>query len=102
MLIRLSGYKVSISPIFYEQLFCTKVFCATFFYLQCGFETFVQKIVRAKAACKMLIKLATGGDICKEVLSNIHCPTLIVRGDKDNRISAEQTQYLENNIKNSR
>jgi hypothetical protein len=43
-----------------------------------------------------------GGDICKEVLSSIVCPTMIIRGDKDNRISAEQTQYLENNIKNSR
>jgi hypothetical protein len=48
---------VSISPIFYEQLFCMKVFCAAFMCLQFGFEFFWRKDLGAKAALKMLKKL---------------------------------------------
>jgi hypothetical protein len=48
---------VSISPIFYEQLFCTKAFCAAFMRLQFGFVMFWQKDFGAKAAQKMLVKL---------------------------------------------
>jgi hypothetical protein len=51
---------VSISPIFYEQLFRTKVFCATFMCLQFGFVIFWQKDFGAKAAHKMLVKLTPG------------------------------------------
>jgi hypothetical protein len=49
---------VSISPIFYEQLFRTKVFCAAFLSLQFCFEIFWQKDFGAKAAYKILVKLA--------------------------------------------
>jgi hypothetical protein len=48
---------VSISPIFYEQLFHTKDFCAAFTCLQFGFVIFWQKDFGAKAAHKMLVKL---------------------------------------------
>ncbi len=49
--------QVSISPIFYEQLFNTKVFCAAFMCLQFGFVIFGQKDFGAKAAHKMLVRL---------------------------------------------
>jgi hypothetical protein len=51
---------VSISPIFYEQLFRAKVFCAAFMFLQFGFAIFWQKDFGAKAAHKMLVKLTPG------------------------------------------
>jgi len=41
--------------------FCMKVFCAAFLLLQFGCAIFCQKNIGAKAACKMLIKLTTGG-----------------------------------------
>jgi hypothetical protein len=49
--------QVSISPIFYEQLFHMKVFCAAFTYLQFGFEIFWRKDFGTKAAHKMLVNL---------------------------------------------
>jgi hypothetical protein len=52
--------QVSISPIFYKQLFRTKVFCAAFMCLQFGFIIFGQKDFSAKAAHKMLAKLMPG------------------------------------------
>jgi hypothetical protein len=48
---------VSISPIFYKQFVCTKVFCAAFMCLQFGFVIFWQKDFGTKAAHKMLVKL---------------------------------------------
>ncbi len=48
---------MSISPIFYEQLFRMKVFCAAFMCLQFGFVIFWGKDFGAKAAHKMLVKL---------------------------------------------
>jgi hypothetical protein len=48
---------MSISPVFYEQLFCVKVFCAPFMYLQFGFVIFWRNDFGAKAAHKMLVKL---------------------------------------------
>jgi hypothetical protein len=51
---------VSISPIFYEQIFSMKVFCAVpFMCLQLGFVIFWQKDFGAKAANKMLVKIDT-------------------------------------------
>jgi hypothetical protein len=50
---------VSISPIFYEQLFHKKVFCTAFMCLQFGFVNFWQKDFAAKAAHKMLVKFDT-------------------------------------------
>ncbi len=51
------NHQVAISPIFYEQLFCTKVFCAALMCLQFGFVIFWQKDFGTKAAHKMLVKL---------------------------------------------
>jgi hypothetical protein len=51
---------VSISPIFYKQLFHTKVLCAAFMCLQFWFVIFWQKDFGAKAARKMLVKLTPG------------------------------------------
>ncbi len=48
------------SPIFYEQLYHMKVFCAAFMCLQFGFVTFWQKDFDAKAAHKMLVRLTPG------------------------------------------
>jgi hypothetical protein len=52
---------VSISPIFYEQLFHAKVFCTAFMCLQFGFIIFWRKDFGAKAAHKMLVKLTPSG-----------------------------------------
>jgi len=41
----------------YEQLFCSKVFCTAFLYLQFGFVFFWQKKICTKGAQKMLVKL---------------------------------------------
>ncbi len=51
---------LSISPIFYKQLFHTKVLCAPFMCLQFGFVIFWEKGFGAKAAHKMLVKLTPG------------------------------------------
>jgi hypothetical protein len=51
---------VSISPIFYEQLFHTKVYCAAFMWLQFGLVNFWQKDFGGKAPHKVLVKLAHG------------------------------------------
>jgi hypothetical protein len=48
------------SPIFYEQLFHTKVLCAAFMCLQFGFVIFWRKDFGAKAAHKMFVKLTPG------------------------------------------
>jgi len=55
---------MSISPIFYEQLFCVKVFCAAFMCLRFGFVIFWRKDFGTKAAHKMLVELTPGGSIC--------------------------------------
>jgi hypothetical protein len=52
--------QVSISPIFYEQLFCMKVFCAALMCLQFWFVIFWQKDLGAKAAHKLLVILTPG------------------------------------------
>ena len=49
--------QVSISPTFYKQLFCTKVFRAAFLYLHCRFVLFWHTEIGAKAAHKMSVKL---------------------------------------------
>jgi len=53
--------KVSTSPTFYKQLFCTKVFSASFLCLQYGLVIFWQKEIGTKAAHarKMLVKFTT-------------------------------------------
>ncbi len=56
---------MSISPIFYEQLFHKKVFCAAFMYLQFGFVILWQKDFGTKAAHKMLVKLTPGANVIK-------------------------------------
>jgi hypothetical protein len=56
---------MSISPIFYEHLFHSKVLYAAFMCLQFGFLIFWQKDFGAKAAHKMLVKL-TPGQLCKK------------------------------------
>ena len=53
-------FHMSISPTFYEQLFCTKVFRAAYLYLRLRFVDFWQKEIGAKAALKMLVKLSPG------------------------------------------
>jgi hypothetical protein len=53
----LESNQVSISPIFFEQLFRTQDFCTAFMCLQFGFVIFWGKDFGAKAAHKMLVKL---------------------------------------------
>lgn len=43
-----------------------------------------------------------GGNICKDLLQNIKCPTLIIHGDKDPMVLPEHPQYLLKHIKGSR
>jgi hypothetical protein len=52
--------QVSISPIYYEQLFRTKGLCTAFMRLQFGFVIFCRKNFGAKAAHEMLVKLTAG------------------------------------------
>jgi hypothetical protein len=55
---------VSISPLFYEQLFHTKALCAAIMCLQFEFVIFWQKHFGAKAVHKMLVKLTPGASGC--------------------------------------
>jgi len=48
---------VSISPKFYEQIFCPKVFFESFLFLQVDFVIFWQKNIGTKAAPKMLVNV---------------------------------------------
>lgn len=41
------------------------------------------------------------GDLCREEVKKIDCPTLIVHGQKDPMIAAEHVPYLQDNIKNT-
>jgi hypothetical protein len=52
--------QVSILPTIYKQLFCTKVFCADFLFLQFVFVIFWQKKIGEKTAREMLVKLTKG------------------------------------------
>jgi hypothetical protein len=52
--------QVSISPTFYEYLFCMKVLCKAFLYLHFGFVIFCRKNIIEKCVRKMLMKLTTG------------------------------------------
>jgi hypothetical protein len=64
----------------YEQIFCTKVFCAAFMCSQFGFVIFWQKDFGAKAANKMLVKLTPGGKLTAQachlgpMLLSFFCP----------------------------
>ena len=40
-------------------------------------------------------------NICKELLPNIKCPTLIVHGNKDAMVAPEHPEHLHKNIQNS-
>lgn len=42
------------------------------------------------------------GNVCKEVLSKIKCPTLIIHGAKDALVFPEHPTYLKQNIANSK
>lgn len=42
------------------------------------------------------------GDLCKQALSKIKCPTLIIHGNKDAMVLPEHPSYLKQNIANSR
>lgn len=42
------------------------------------------------------------GDLCKQVLSKIKCPTLIIHGAKDAMVLPEHPTYLKQNIANSK
>lgn len=44
----------------------------------------------------------SNGNLCKEKLPLIKCPTLIVHGNKDPMIATEHPQYLLNNIKGAK
>lgn len=46
--------------------------------------------------------VADGGDLCREDLNKIVCPTLIVHGDKDPLVPSEYPSYLLEHIKKSR
>jgi hypothetical protein len=63
---------VSISPIFYEQLFPMKVFCAAFMCSKLRFVNFWQTDFGAKAVHKMLVKLTPGGQSYFQSLNVVH------------------------------
>ena len=43
-----------------------------------------------------------GGDLCKDDLTKVKCPTLIIHGLKDPMVGLEHAEYLHQNIQNSR
>lgn len=43
-----------------------------------------------------------GGNICKDLLPQIQCQTLILHGDKDSMVASEHPQYLVDHIAGSR
>lgn len=43
-----------------------------------------------------------GGNICKDSLHKVQCPTLILHGDKDPLVASEHPQYLLEHILQSR
>ncbi|CAH1973035.1 unnamed protein product [Acanthoscelides obtectus] len=50
--------------------------------------------------CDTLIEMArNGGDICKNKLADIRCPTFILHGDKDPKVAPEHPGYLFSNIR---
>ncbi|ESO83077.1 hypothetical protein LOTGIDRAFT_133979, partial [Lottia gigantea] len=65
-------------------------------------EVYGEKYFRAqwqnwvKAYCRYYHE--KGGDICKEDIKKIKCPTLIVHGEKDPLVSPEHPSYLHSNI----
>lgn len=44
----------------------------------------------------------TGGNVCREALSKIRAPTLVLHGAKDNLVPVEHVVYLHENIENSK
>lgn len=44
----------------------------------------------------------SGGNICKDLLSEIKSPTLILHGDKDPMVANEHPEFLAKHIKGSR
>jgi valacyclovir hydrolase len=46
--------------------------------------------------------LENGGDICKDKLKDIKCPTLIVQGAKDAMVGVEHAEFLHQNISGSK
>jgi Cyclin, N-terminal domain len=73
-----SAWQVSISPIFYEQLLCTKGFCAAFMCLQSGFVIFWRKDLGAKAAHKMLVTLTPGRKVTTKNLQLVGIASLLI------------------------
>jgi valacyclovir hydrolase len=43
-----------------------------------------------------------GGDICKDYVSKITCPTLIIHGNKDAMVAPEHPGYLLKHIRHSK
>ncbi|XP_044259052.1 valacyclovir hydrolase isoform X2 [Tribolium madens] len=52
------------------------------------------------AVTEMYVK--NQGNICKEILGQIKCPTLILHGDKDPMVASEHPSYLESHIAGAR
>lgn len=42
------------------------------------------------------------GDMCKDDLKRIECPTFILHGDKDPLVPKEHPEYIHKNVKNSK
>lgn len=59
--------------------------------------------VMANAWSDMALEICRkrSGNICKDILDKIQCPTLIIHGAKDPVISTEHAPYLHKKIKNS-
>lgn len=51
---------------------------------------------------KLRLYAKQNGNVCKEVLSKIKCPTLIIHGAKDAIVFPEHPTYLKQNIANSK
>ncbi|XP_029165148.1 valacyclovir hydrolase-like [Nylanderia fulva] len=65
-------------------------------------EDYFRKTVSDLVDVMLRLNEKQNGDLCKQVLSKIKCPTLIIHGGKDVMVLPEHVTYLKQNIANSR
>lgn len=65
-------------------------------------EAGLQKMWNDWCDAMNLIYKKNNGDLCKDALKEIVCPTLILHGDKDPMVAHEHPIYLTSNIKGAK
>jgi len=65
-------------------------------------EEYFRKCWEDWCDCFKMFKETRDGDICKDLLATISCPTLIIHGDKDPMVGDEHPTFLLKSIKRSK